>query len=174
MGKYCNGTKDKSELCLFIHSCKAEKINCTTSEDLEEGRMVYVAGDGEYCCRDDDGFYEDSGIFELYRVDKNGAIGWFQNLDSAKKVAMTAGVDVEFVTDKKVINRAVKFIDYTSGYERCLTCSVLFNSWEDRGECSLYWRPYSGTKYGFPKDGWNCPMDTFNELVNNENHNQMR
>lgn len=32
---------------------------------------------------------------------------------------------------------------------------------DERCGCMTHWRPQTGTKVGFPKDGWNCPKDSF-------------
>ena len=53
-------------------------------------------------------------------------------------------------------------------YERCLDCKVPNKSVEDKKLCSLHWRPCTGTKAGFPRNGWSCPRDTWDALSENE------
>lgn len=43
--------------------------------------------------------------------------------------------------------------------KKCLDC-ILPKSLEEKQMCGLHWRPGSGTKVGFPVDGWECPKDT--------------
>lgn len=43
----------------------------------------------------------------------------------------------------------------------CEDCKLPFRSKTDKYKCSMYWRPLSGTKHGFPIDGFNCPKDSW-------------
>lgn len=51
--KYCYGRKGESEYC--DKECDCELIDCTTVEDLNHAKRVYVAGrDDEHICTRDD------------------------------------------------------------------------------------------------------------------------
>lgn len=44
-------------------------------------------------------------------------------------------------------------------YPYCSSCTLTFTTDKDKYLCSMHWRPQSGTKHGFPIDGFNCPSD---------------
>lgn len=45
-------------------------------------------------------------------------------------------------------------------YPYCDNCPIVFPSIAEENNCSLHWRPQTGTKEGFPVDGkLNCPRD---------------
>ena len=51
-------------------------------------------------------------------------------------------------------------------YQYCDDCDYpFFQSKYEKYYCSFHWRPLSGTKVGFPKDGWNCPKDSWREII---------
>lgn len=160
--KYCNGASNKREVCIFTHLCKAHKLDCTTTDDIECSRMVYSMGEGEYCVRDDiDNYDVNVGCVGIYVLETDGHTGYTFYHDDAERISRMFGARVAFISDKRELIRIIKHIDLTSLYNRCLMCPLAFKDWGERGECSLHWRPYSGTKYGFPKDDWHCPLDTF-------------
>lgn len=45
----------------------------------------------------------------------------------------------------------------------CKNCVISMTD-REREECMLHWRPGLGTKFGFPKNGLNCPNDTLAPL----------
>ena len=51
-------------------------------------------------------------------------------------------------------------IDELVPYSYCDDCKLPFRNHGEKIMCSWHWRPLSGTKNGFPKDGWNCPKDS--------------
>ena len=46
-------------------------------------------------------------------------------------------------------------------YEYCYDCPLKFRSEREKIECGMHWRPLTGTKHGFPIDGFNCPKDSY-------------
>ncbi len=67
--------------------------------------------------------------------------------------------------------------DYTD-LPKCREC-ILFKDPKGKFECAIHWRPGTGTKAGLPKeDGWECPMDSFEqleyELNERSNHDRKR
>lgn len=50
-------------------------------------------------------------------------------------------------------------------YPYCDDCPIKFYSRQEKLECGLYWRPLTGTKIGFPINGWNCPKDFEQQLI---------